>query len=61
MVFAIGDTELEPGGMEREVNGENRDEWVNKVLDFCLSGSVEKQRQSVARGFSQVFPIRELR
>ena len=60
-VFAVGETELEPGGMDREVTGSNREEWRDKVLEFYLSRSVEKQRLAVRRGFSRVLPLREVR
>ena len=40
MVFAIGDNELEPGGMDRELTAADRPEWVRKVLELYLSRSV---------------------
>ena len=61
MSFAVGDTELEPGGMEKELTGENRTEWVAKVLEFALQRSVQSQRRAIATGFSRVLPLRELR
>ena len=58
--FAIGDTELEPGGMERDVTGENRSEWASKILDH-FNGQVSEQRRCIATGFSKVLPLRELK
>lgn len=60
LCFAIGDTELEPGGMERDVTGENRSEWASKVLDH-FNGQVSEQRRCIATGFSKVLPLRELK
>ena len=60
LCFAIGDIELEPGGMERDVTAENRSEWLSKVLDF-YSGQVSDQRRCIASGFSKILPLRELK
>jgi E3 ubiquitin-protein ligase NEDD4 len=61
LCFAIGEVELEPGGMERDVTGENRTEWVKAVLDHHLSGQVSHQRRCIATGFSKVLALRELK
>ena len=43
MVFAIGEVELQPGGMERDLTGENRAEWQQLVMKFYFSRSIERQ------------------
>ena len=43
MVFAIGEVKLQPGGMERDLTGENRAEWQQLVMKFYLSRSIERQ------------------
>lgn len=60
LCFAIGDVELEPGGMDRDVTAENRSEWVRKILEY-FSSQVSDQRRCIASGFSSILPLRELK
>ncbi|XP_071808408.1 probable E3 ubiquitin-protein ligase HERC4 [Asterias amurensis] len=47
-------TELKPGGAEVDVTLENKQEYVDRYVDFVLNTSVEKQYSFFSKGFLHV-------
>ncbi|BGP25982.1 E3 ubiquitin-protein ligase TRIP12 [Rhodotorula toruloides] len=54
------DLELKDGGKDIAVDIHNVEEYINLVLDWTLRRGVQAQINEFKRGFSTVFPVRDL-
>lgn len=53
--------ELVPKGSEKEVNGDNLEDYVSRVVTQVLFAGVRRQTESFLCGFSEVLDLRSLR
>ncbi|GAA5940144.1 hypothetical protein JCM10213_008342 [Rhodosporidiobolus nylandii] len=54
------DIELKEGGKDVSVDIQNLEEYIQLVVDWTLSRGVEAQINEFKKGFSTVFPVRDL-